>query len=76
MNNKYLLIQTTNGDEKKKEYKTLIEIANDLNVDLHIIRKINHITEGRAEHVRPHHNHKNIYETIKIHDIKKQIKAI
>ncbi len=47
MNNKYLLIQTTNGEEKKQEYKTLIEIANDLNVDLHIIRKINHITEGR-----------------------------
>jgi hypothetical protein len=76
MNNKYLLIQTTNGEEKKQEYKTLIEIANDLNVDLHIIRKINHITEGRADHVRPHHGHKNIYETIKIYNIKKQIKTI
>lgn len=76
MNNKYLLIQTTNGEEKKQEYKTLIEIANDLNVDLHIIRKVNNITEGRADHVRPHHTHKTIYETIKIYNIKKQIKTI
>ena len=50
MNNKFRLIkQTENGEEVEKEYKTLKEISDELNVEIHIIRKINKLTEGRVD---------------------------
>ena len=45
MNNKFRLIKKTDNGEVEKEYKTLKEISDDLNVEIHIIRKINKLTE-------------------------------
>jgi hypothetical protein len=45
MNNKFRLIKKTDNGEFEKEYKTLKEISDDLNVEIHIIRKINKLTE-------------------------------
>ena len=46
MNNKFRLIKQTEIGEVEKEYKTLKEISDELNVEIHIIRKINKLTEG------------------------------
>lgn len=71
MNNKYILtIQSDNG-EIKREYKTLTDISNDLNVEIHIIRKINKLTENMVANIKPHTTHKELYEKIKIYNIKK-----
>ena len=44
MNNKFRLIKQIETGEVKKEYKTLKEISDELNVEIHIIRKINKLT--------------------------------
>jgi len=72
MNYKYLLVKTVEGQIVEKEYKTLKEIANDLNVELHIIRKINNLSENAITNERPHRCHKELYEKIKIYNIKKE----
>jgi hypothetical protein len=71
MNNKFRLIKKTDTGEVEKEYKTLKEISDDLNVEIHIIRKINKLTEGRIDSIKPHNSHKELYEKLKIYNIKK-----
>ena len=45
MNNKFRLIKKTDNGEVDKEYKTLKEISDDLNVEIHIIRKMTESTD-------------------------------
>ena len=71
MNNKFRLIKKTDNGEIEKEYKNLKEISLDLNVEIHIIRKINKLTEGRIDSIKPHNSHKELYEKLKIYNIKK-----
>ncbi len=71
MKNKFRLIKKTDNGEVEKEYKTLKEISDDLNVEIHIIRKINKLTEGRIDRIKPHNSHKELYEKLKIYNIKK-----
>ncbi len=71
MNNKFRLIKKTDNGEVEKEYKTLKEISDNLNVEIHIIRKINKLTEGRIDSIKPHNSHKELYEKLKIYNIKK-----
>ena len=74
MNNKFRLIKQTENGEVEKEYKTLKEISDELNVEIHIIRKINKLTEGRVNSIKPHNSHKELYE--KYHDKGLEIIAI
>ncbi len=71
MNNKFRLIKQTDNGAVEIEYKTLKEISDDLNVEIHIIRKINKLTEGRIDSIKPHNSHKGLYEKLKIYNIKK-----
>ena len=71
MNNKFRLIKQTENGEVEKEYKTLKEISDKLNVEIHIIRKINKLTEGRVDSIKPHNSHKELYDKLKIYNIKK-----
>ena len=71
MNNKFRLIKQTDNGEVEKEYKTLKEISIDTGVEIHIIRKINKLTEGRIDSIKPHNSHKELYEKLKIYNIKK-----
>jgi hypothetical protein len=52
MNNKCRRIKQTDNGEVEKEYKTLKEISDELNVEIHIIRKINKLTEGRIDSIK------------------------
>lgn len=76
MNYKYKLVQRRGDIEITKEYKTLKEISDALDVEIHLIRKINQLTENRVVNLKPHHIHKDIYENIKIYNIKKALKTI
>jgi len=76
MNPKYLLVYTKDNAEVKTEFKTLKEISELLDVEIHLIRKINDITEKRLKNVKPHKRHADIYTTYKIYDIKKEFKKI
>jgi hypothetical protein len=71
MNNKFRLIKQTDNGAVEIEYKTLKDISDDLNVEIHIIRKINKLTEGRIDSIKPHNSHKELYEKLKIYNIKK-----
>ena len=71
MNNKFRLIKQIENGEVQTDYKTLKEISDDLNVEIHIIRKINKLTEGRANSIKPHNSHKELYDKLKIYNIKK-----
>ena len=71
MNNKFRLTKQTENGEVEKEYKTLKEISDELNVEIHIIRKINKLTEGRVDSIKPHNSHKELYDKLKIYNIKK-----
>jgi len=62
MKNKFRLIKQTDNGEVEKEYKTLKEISDELNVEIHIIRKINKLTEGRVDSIKPHNSHEELYE--------------
>ena len=73
MNNKFRLIKSIETGEVEKEYKTLKEISDELNVEIHIIRKINKLTEGRIDSIKPHNSHKELYDKLKIYNIKKHI---
>ena len=76
MNNKFRLIKQTENGEVEKEYKTLKEISDELNVEIHIIRKINKLTEGRIDSIKPHNSHKELYDKLKIYNIKKNIQYL
>ena len=71
MNNKFRLIKQIENGEVEKEYKTLKEISDELNVEIQIIRKINKLTEGRIDIIKPHNFHKELYDKLKIYNIKK-----
>ena len=71
MNNKFRLIKQTDNGAIEIEYKTLKDISIDTGVEIHIIRKINKLTEGRIDSIKPHNSHKELYEKIKIYNIKK-----
>ena len=71
MNNKFTLIMQTENTPIQREYKTLKEISDELNIEIHIIRKINKLTENRAQSIKPHNSHKDLYDKIKIYNIKK-----
>jgi hypothetical protein len=71
MENKYRLVQIQDDREVIKEYKTLKQIAEDLDVEIHLIRKINQLTEGRVSNIKPHHTHKELFEKIKIYNVYK-----
>lgn len=74
MNFKYKLVKTTENGETEKEYKTLKEISTDLNVEIYLIRKINKITENLVKNERPHNCHKELFDKVKIYNIKKDYK--
>lgn len=71
MNNKYKLVKLTDEGETVKEYKTLKDIAAETKIDIHIIRKINKMSENIQESKRPHNCNKTLYDKIKIYNIKK-----
>ena len=74
MNYKYKLEKISENGVVEKEYKTLKEIATDLNVEIHMIRKINKLTENQITSERPHKCHKELFDKIKIYNIKKDYK--
>lgn len=71
MNNKFKLVKFTNNGNVEKEFKTLKEISDELNVEIHLIRKINQLTEKRISSIKPHNTHKELYENLKIYNIRK-----
>ena len=73
---KYRVVQTDGDNSLVKEYKTLKEVAKDLDIDLHLVRKNNKITEGRIESKRPHHIYRDFFNNTKIYNIKKEVKKI
>ena len=73
---KYKLVQTIDDIETIKTYKTLKEISEALDIEIHLVRKNNQITEGRAENKRAHFNHREFFDNIKIYNIKKEIKKL
>jgi hypothetical protein len=78
MNNRYTLQQTNaeNGEVKEMEFKTLKEISEKLSIEIHLIRKINKMSQKLIDSKRPHHLHREMYDTIKIFNIKKVILSI
>ena len=76
MTNKYRLVKIQNDETIIKEYRTLKDISVALGIEIHIIRKINHITELRIDNIKPHYIHKEIYESMKIYNIVREIKNI
>jgi len=76
MVNKYKLVQTVGDVVTTKEYKTLKEISEALDVEIHLVRKNNKITEGRFDNKRAHFTNRDFFTNYKIHNIKKQIEKI
>jgi hypothetical protein len=74
MNNKYKLVILSNDGniEREKDFKTLKEISDDLNVEIHLIRKVNKLTENRAINIKPHNTYKDLYDRVRIYNIKKE----
>ena len=71
MHNKFRLIKQTDNGAVEIEYKTLKDISIDTGDEIHIIRKINKLTEGRIDSIKPRNSHKELYEKLKIYNIKK-----
>ena len=74
----FLIINARPGSKKEGitgKYLILLnklkEISDELNVEIHIIRKINKLTEGRVDSIKPHNSHKELYDKLKIYNIKK-----
>ena len=74
MNFRYNLVRQTDGGEEEKQFKTLKEISEELNVELHLIRKINNLTENYIKSERPHKCHRELFDKVKIYNIKKEYK--
>lgn len=72
MNFKFTLkvLDESGNVTKEKVYKTLREIAKDLNIDYHQVRELNKITEGKINKKFLHSTLKELSEVIKIYDIK------
>ena len=54
----------------------LKDVAKDLEIEIHLVRKNNKITEGRTESKRPHHIYRDFFDNTKIYNIKKEVKKI
>jgi hypothetical protein len=74
MNFKYKLEIEKDGEKEISEYKTLKEISKALNIEIHLIRKINQLCENRSKSIKPHYQHRELYDKIKIYNIKKDYK--
>ncbi len=76
MNLKFTLkvLNTDGSIKREKDYKTLREIAKDLNIEYHQIREINRITENKIDKKFLHPTLKDLSKQIEIHD--KKIKTI
>ncbi len=72
MKARFNLVITKDGVETSKEYTTLKEIAKDLNIEVYIASRINKITENKIKNDRPHPAHKELYEQVKIYNIKQE----
>ena len=71
MQHKYLVIFTT--DENKDvelKFKTFKEMQEQFKLDLHTLQNINGVCEGRIQKKFIHHKNKDIYNRIKIYNIK------
>lgn len=73
---KYKLIISKDGIETTKEYKKLTDIADEYDIPIHIIRKIVLLSEGRQSNHRAHHRNRDVFESMKITEIKRSIKNI
>jgi hypothetical protein len=73
---KYRVVQTIGEETVTKDYKTLKDVAKDLDIEIHLVRKNNKMTEGRIESKRPHHIYRDFFDNTKIHNIKKEVKKI
>jgi len=72
MRNYKLSVQSKHSDGSIHEikYKSFKEIEKSLNLDYHIVREINRITEGKVKKKFTHPNISSLTEKIKIFDIK------
>ena len=71
-NNKFKL-EVFNEDgtlHSTKEYKSYKDIASDLNLDYHIIRQLQMLTEGKIQRKFMHPQMSDLYAKIKIYNIK------
>lgn len=73
---KYKLTITKDGIETTKDYKKLTEIADEYDIPIHIIRKVVLLSEGRQDNHKAHHRNRDIFESMKITEIKRKIKNI
>ncbi len=73
---KYKLVITKDGVETTKEYKKLTDIADEMEIPIHIIRKIVLVSEGRQTNHKAHFRNRDIFESVKITEIKRTIKNI
>lgn len=76
MSNKYRVVQKNGDNTITKDYKTLKDVAQDLDIEIHLVRKNNKITEGRVESKRPHHIYRDFFDNTKIYNIKKEVKKL
>jgi hypothetical protein len=77
MQHKYLVIFTT--DENKDvelKFKTFKEMQEQFKLDLHTLQNINGVCEGRIKKKFIHHKNKDIYNRIKIYNIKPNFNII
>jgi hypothetical protein len=77
MQHKYLVIFTT--DENKDvelKFKTFKEMQEQFKLDLHTLQNINGVCEGRIQKKFIHHKNKDIYNRIKIYNIKPNFNII
>jgi hypothetical protein len=77
MQHKYLVIFTT--DENKDvelKFKTFKEMQEQFKLDLHTLQNINGVCEGKIQKKFIHHKNKDIYNRIKIYNIKPNFNII
>lgn len=73
MNFKYELTITTDADVIVKQYKTLQQIADEYDIPIHLIRKIVLLTEGRQENHKAHYRNRDIFDKMKIKELKRNL---
>jgi hypothetical protein len=77
MEEKYLLfIKKSDNVEEQLKFSKIKDIAEFLDIPVHICRKIVQLTEKRAKHIKPHHRNKDIYENIRIVELPRKFKNI
>jgi hypothetical protein len=71
MQYKYLVIFTTDDKTKVEiKFKTFKEMQDRFKLDLHTLQNINGVCEGRIQKKFIHHKNKDIYDRLKIYNIK------